>query len=235
MPQADQPVQVASRTAPDPDVAALLDGMGLAIGARQVELLDFNLAESCYIHGSNAPVALIGYALVSPAFARGRFPELRFLDLMRIRPGMDATSAQAIATLCGAKVTPPFWGNPEPFGTHLWNVIATYSLEAFFVRLPDESNYGARGAHYAMRPRGYDWETWEPDAPALKAWRTAYRALPEVRQLMVATIVRLYNSDESTWLVRVPKAWHAADAIQILHAEGALPDWGKLMAIYPGW
>jgi len=55
------------------DVAELLDRLGLAIGASQVEIVDFKQAESCYIHHTQVPVALTGYALVSPAFARGRF------------------------------------------------------------------------------------------------------------------------------------------------------------------
>lgn len=58
------------------DVAELLDRLGLAIGASQVEIVDFKQAESCYIHHTQVPVALTGYALVSPAFARGRFPRL---------------------------------------------------------------------------------------------------------------------------------------------------------------
>ncbi len=52
---------------------------------------------------------------------------------------------------------------------------------------------------------------------------------------MVASIIRLYNSDESRWLVRVPKKWHAAEGIKILRDHGALADWGRLIALYPGW
>jgi hypothetical protein len=71
--------------APNSEVGRLLDEIGLAIGASQVELIDFQLASSCYIHHTRVPVALIGYALVSPEFARGRFPKFSFLDLIKKR------------------------------------------------------------------------------------------------------------------------------------------------------
>lgn len=218
------------------EVAHLLDELGLAMGANQVEIIDFPQAETGYVHHTRVPVAVAGYALVSPAFARGRFPKFSFLDMIGKRPSMDETEACALAAICGAKVKPPFWGNPEPFGKHLWAVIDDYDLGALFERLEPEYRYGSRGDHYLMRPRGYDWKAGGEEIPAeLAKWRSNYKKLTAVRQLMVAAIVRLYNSQETYWLVRVPKKWHAAEGIEILRNQGALADWAKLYALYPGW
>lgn len=224
-------------TAPNTAVANLLDEMGLAIGASQVEIIDFRQAESCYVHHTRVPVALAAYALVSPTFARGRFPKLSFLDLIRKCPAMDETESSALAAVCGAEVAPPFWGNPEPFGKHLWDVIARYDLGAFFERV--ERRYGSVGDHYLMRPRGFDWSDPEqPEIPgALAKWRSDYKALQPVRQLMVATVLQLYRQgDDPYWMVRVPKKWHASEGIAVLHGHGgALVDWARLYALYPGW
>lgn len=117
-----------------------------------------------------------------------------------------------------------------------WAVIDDYDLGAFFERLEPEYRYGSRGDHYLMRPRGYDWKAgWEEIPAELAKWRSDYKKLPAVKQLMVAAIVRLYNSQETYWLVRVPKKWHAAEGIEILRNQGALADWAKLYALYPGW
>jgi hypothetical protein len=219
-------------------VAELLDELGLAIGASQVEIVDFRQAESCYIHHTRVPVALTGYALVSPAFARGRFPRFSFVDLIHKRPSMDETEVCALAALCGIEVTPPFWGNPEPFGAHLWHVIGQYALDPFFERVAERYRYGCRGDHFLTRPRGFDWS--DPDQPeiprALAKWRSDYRKLPPARQLLVASILQLYlQGDDPYWMVRVPKKWHASEGIEILKKEGALRDWVRLYALYPGW
>ena len=212
----------------------LLDELGLAIENGTVTMIDLHAAETNYIHHTHEPVALVGYALVSPSFARGRFPKLSFIDLVVKRPSMDETEALALAAVGGAAVSPPFWGNGEPFGKHLWDVIARYELEPFFERMPKP--FGTGGDHYLMRPRGIDWETWEPQEDVLAKWRSDYRQLETPKQLMVATIMRLYNQDnDRRWLVRVPKGWHAADGIDILRHTGYLQDWAKLYALYPGW
>lgn len=219
----------------DRDTFELLDGFGLALGAGGVEMTDFDLAGQCYVHHTQMPVALVGYALVSPAFARGRFPDVSFIDLIRKRPSMDEREAVALAAVCGVEVEPPFWGNPEPFAAHLWDVIARYELGAFFVRVA--RSYG-NGDHQAMRPRGFDWsDPGQPEIPgAIAKWRKDYKVLPAARQLMVATILQLYmQREDKTWMVRVPKKWHAAEGIEILRDAGYLKDWAKLIARYPGW
>lgn len=181
------------------------------------------------------PVAVTGYALVSLPFARGRFPEYSFLNLVRARPSMDDTEAEAFAAVCGVKVAPPFWDRPGPFATHLWDVIDRHELGAFFERLPGSH---PSGDHYAMRPRGFTYTDpgWPEIPGAMAAWRKAYKALSTERQLMVATILALYNqAADKTWLVRVPKKWHAAEGVAILNGAGYLTDWARLVALYPAW
>lgn len=140
------------------DVAELLDRLGLGIGASQVEIVDFKQAESCYIHHTQVPVALTGYALVSPAFARGRFPKLSFIDLIHKRPSMGEIEACAIAAVCGAEVVPPFWSNPEPFSDHLWSVIARHGLEPFFERVGERYRFGSRGGPLSDAAPGFQLE-----------------------------------------------------------------------------
>jgi hypothetical protein len=221
---------------PTPPVAQLLDSLGLALGTYQVELVDIHQAETAYIHHSLVPVAVVGYAQVSPTFATGRFPKFTFIDLIHKRPSMDEIEARALAAVCGLDLEPGSWSNPEPFGTHLWSMIERFDLGAFFQRV--DRPYGSRGEHYYMRPRGFDWGN--PDNPeipgALEQWRADYRKLPPYRQLLVATILQLYFQSEDTyWMVRVPKKWHAAEGVDILQANGALQDWARLYVLYPGW
>ncbi len=209
---------------------------GLALGRTQVELVDVSQAETCYIHHSQMPVAVAGYAMASPTFARGRFPKTTFIELIQKRPAMDQKEVIAFAGICGINVTPPFWGNGAPFAAQLWAMIERYELGDFFERLngTDQGN----GDHVLMRPRGIDWSdpNW-PEVPAvIDAWRKSYKKLPMARQLMVATILQLYRQGEDrVWMVRVPKKWLAADGIAELQEQGMLADWARLFALYPGW
>lgn len=219
-----------------PAVSALLDRLGLAIGPYQVEIIDIHEAEKAYIHHSSVPVAVTGYALISPSFAKGRFPKLSFVDLIHKRPAMDEVEAHALAAVCGVEIDSEAWSDPESFGTHLWEVIKRYDLRLFFQCI--DRPYGSRGKHYLMRPVGFNWT--DPDHPeipgALAKWRSDYRKLPPYRQLLVASILQLYfQSDDHYWMVRVPKNWHAAEGVEILKGNGALQDWAKLYALYPGW
>lgn len=84
----------------------MLDELGLGVGPHQVELIDIHQAENCYVHHSRVPVALTAYALISPAFAQGKFPKLTFLDLIRKRPSMDEAEANALAAVCGVHRDP---------------------------------------------------------------------------------------------------------------------------------
>jgi hypothetical protein len=87
-----------------------------------------------------------------------------------------------------------------------------------------------------VRPRGFDYRTSEVDKEVMTEWRRRYKALPSVRQMLVATIIWLYRGGaDKTWLTRLPSTWHAADAVAALQEAGALRDWGRLVALYPGW
>lgn len=217
-------------------ISRMLDQLGLAMGPHQVHLIDAHKAQEGYVHHTQTAVALAGYTLVSPEFAQSRFPKLTFIDLIQKRPSMDEIEACALAQVCGADVTPPFWGNGAPFGQHLWAVIERYQLDAFFERVG--KRYGSEGDHYLMRPKGIDWNDPEqPELPdELRKWRSDYKKQPPERQLMVATILQLYKQgNDPYWMVRVPKKWHAAEGIEILRTHGALKDWAKLYSMYPGW
>jgi hypothetical protein len=204
--------------------------------AGRVVMTDFSEAGTTYVHHTQVPIAIAGYTLVSPVFARGRFPKFSFIDLIHKRPAMDEDDVVAFATVCGIQVQPPFWGNGVPFGKHLWDVIDRYGLEPFFERVPRP--FGGSGDHFLMRPRGFAWtQDFEPEIPGeLAKWRAAYRKLDTAHQLMVATVLQLYRQGEDKlWMVRVPKTWHAAEGIAALQEAGFLADWARLYALYPGW
>ena len=87
-----------------------------------------------------------------------------------------------------------------------------------------------------VRPRGIDWRTEQVDADEMREWRRRYKALPPVGQMIVVTIITLYRGErDKTWLARLPSTWLAADAVAALLEAGALRDWGRLVALYPGW
>jgi hypothetical protein len=217
------------------DLGITVERAGIAHGSPPVVMVDLEHAARCYIHHTQAPVALVGYTLASPSFARERLPDFSFIQLVQKRPSMDNREAIALAAVCGVHVTPPFWGNPEPFGEHLWHVIAQHGLSAFFVRV--DRSY-CSGSHCTMRPRGFDWN--DPNNPPvpdeLSQWRRDYRALHPARQILVATILQLYlQRHDKHWMVRVPKRWHASEGIEILRQADCLQDWARLIALYPGW
>jgi hypothetical protein len=81
-----------------------------------------------------------------------------------------------------------------------------------------------------------DYRTDQVDKDAMAEWRRTYKTLPPVRQMLVATIICLYRGEaDKLWLARLPSAWHAADAVAALSEAGALRDWGRMVALYPGW
>ena len=90
-----------------------------------------------------------------------------------------------------------------------------------------------------VRPRGVDhfnYRTDQRDDAAMDEWRRAYKAATTIRRMMVATIIWLYRGGaDKTWLARLPSTWHAADAVAAMMSAGALRDWGRLVALYPGW
>lgn len=212
-------------------VAKLLDELGLSLPMPgRPEIIDFTQAETCYVHHTRVPTAAVGYALVSPTFARGRFPKFTFVSMMDKRSAMDEFEVCAVADMCGADVTPPFWGNSGPFTVQLHAVIDKYDLWGFF----QKNEHGQPGTPFEICPIGSGEEA---SSDVLKKWRGDFKKLPDVRKMMVVAILGLYNARACNehWLFRVPKSWHAVDGIQILRDNGALADWGKLFATYSGW
>ena len=148
-------------------------------------------------------------------------------------PSMDGREMRALAAVCGANIDglPEGSGRAPAFAAHLLEVITRYELEGFFLRDPRLSINGID-----IRPRGFDYRTDQIDNAAMADWRRAYKTLPPVRQMMVATIIWLYlGGADKTWLARLPSTWHAADAVAAMMSAGALRDWGRLVALYPGW
>jgi hypothetical protein len=98
-------------------------------------------------------------------------------------PSMDGAETRALAAVCGASVEglPEGSGRAPAFAAHLVDVIARYQLDAFFTRDPSRSINGID-----VRPGGVDRRTDAVDPKAMTEWRRAFKALPAVRQMMVA-------------------------------------------------
>jgi hypothetical protein len=224
----------AKTTAHAAETAALLAEFGIELSAGGVVVMsDFAKAKNPYIHRTRVPVAVIAMALTSPTFACRRFPKLRLVDVVAKASSMDGRQQCALAAVCGTSVEglPEGSGRASAFAAHLVDVIARYELDAFFTREPDWAINGID-----VRPRGINWRTEQVDTDALAAWRRAYKAAPTVRRMFVATIIFLYHGEaDKLWLARLPAGWHAADAVAALKNAGALRDWGRLVALYPGW
>jgi hypothetical protein len=216
------------------ETASLLESFGMELSAGGLLVMtDFAKAESAYIHHSTVPVAVVAMAMASPTFARGRFPKLRLVDVVAKAPSMDGREQRALAAVCGASIDglPEGSGRAPAFATHLVDVIARHELDAFFLR---DARLSINGID--VRPRGFDYRTSEVDKEVMTEWRRRYKALPPARQMLVATIIWLYRGGaDKTWLARLPSTWLAADAVAALLEAGALRDWGRLVAMYPGW
>jgi hypothetical protein len=216
------------------ETASLLESFGMELSAGGlVVMTNFAKAESAYIHHSAVPVAVVAMAIASPTFARGRFPKLRLVDVVAKAPLMDGREQRALARVCGANIDslPEGSGRAPAFAAHLVAVIARYEVGAFFTRVSDRAVNSID-----VRPRGIDWRTEQVDADEMREWRRRYKAQMPVRQMSVATIICLYRGEaDRTWLSRLPSSWHAADAVAALLEAGALSDWGRLVAMYPGW
>jgi hypothetical protein len=219
------------------DVDAKLASLGIEIDASGVVLFsDLDRATTCYVHHSSQPTAAAAYAIVSPIFARGRFPNYTLIDFLRKRPSMDELEILAFQAVCRAPLELPETNGGQKFFKQLLKVLDDHDLWDFFARTPP----GRRPVedHHCIRPIGFDFTL--PDQPeipnALKEWRAKYRLLSSVRQMMVATVLTLYlTRDDKHWMIRVPKTWHVADAIDLMRSKGCLADWARLVGLYPGW
>lgn len=200
---------------------------------------DIHTASQAYIHHSLQPVALAAYAAVNPTFAAGRFPSWALVDMVDKVPYMDGAELTALSMVCGAS-TPTFPSASERgniFGQAVWGIVEAYSLEGCFEHV--ERAYGSEGSHYNLRPRGFDWAGGEDPIPeSLKAMRQSYRVMSPLQQIMVLTVMHLYNQgkDRIFLIGGCPTKIPAAEAMNILRSNGpALSAWGRLVTHYAGW
>lgn len=200
---------------------------------------DVHTANHAYIHHSREPVALAAYAAVNATFAAGRFPNWALVDMVDKVPCMDGIEHTALAMVCGASI-PTFPSASERgniFGHAVWGIVEAYSLEGCFEHV--ERAYGSQGSHYNLRPRGFDWAGGEDPVPeSLKAMRKSYRAMSQLQQIMVLTIMHLYcQGKDKTYLTGgCPTKIPAAEAMEILRRNGsALSAWGYMVTHYAGW
>ena len=169
-------------------------------------------------------------SLASAEAAHDRFPGYRLTRLVGARLELDEVDIGRLAGVLGVDLLQPVSGVLRPFDFHLRDVIARYDLDAVF---RDE---GHAPYHHAIRPTGYDFYRDEVIPIGMEQWRADYRHMSDERQMIAASIVWLCRAGkDNVWLRRVPCTWHAADAIACLNAAGALGDWARLYALYPGW
>jgi hypothetical protein len=219
------------------DVDEKLASLGIEIDAAGIVLfLDLDRATNGYVHHSSQPTAAAAYSMVSPVFARGRFPNYTLIDFLRKRPSMDEVEILAFQAVCQAPLELPEWNGGTKFFKQLLKILEKHELWDFFARVPP----GRRPVedHHCIRPIGFDLTLPEqPEIPgALKEWREKYRRLPSVRQMMVTTILTLYlTREDKHWMIRVPKTWHVADAVDLMRKNNCLSDWARLVGLYPGW
>lgn len=180
--------------------------------------------------GLAEPLEVIRLSLVSAEATRDRFPGYRLTRLVGARLDLDDVDIGRLSDVLGVDLLRPVAGVPRPFDYHLRQVIERYDLGALF------RDDGYASYHHAIRPTGYDFYRHEVIPVGMEQWRAAYRDMSDERQMIAASIVWLYRAGkDNIWLRRVPCTWHAADAVACLNAAGALANWARLYALYPGW
>lgn len=180
--------------------------------------------------GLAEPLQVIRLSLEAAEAARESFPGYRLTRLVVARLDLDETEVVQLANLFGLDVVCPAPGVSRPFNDHLRNVIHRYSLGVLF------SDDGPAPYHHAIRPTGYDFYRDEVIPTGMERWRADYREMSDERQMLAASIIWLYRAGkDNVWLRRVPCTWHAADALSCMSVAGALDDWARLYALYPGW
>lgn len=169
-------------------------------------------------------------SLRSPLDAKARYPDYRLTQLVSSRLDLGDDDLGRLSDILGMDVRDVAPNVLEPFNDHLRLMIARYGLEALF------GDDRQTPYHHAIRPTGYDFERDEIIPTGMEKWRADYRALPEERQMLAASILWLYRAGkDNAWLRRVPCTWHAADGIIRMRATKVLEDWARLFALYPGW
>ena len=153
-------------------------------------------------------------------------------------PCMDGAELTALLMVCGAS-NPTFPSASErgnTFGQAVWGIVEAYSLKGCFEHV--EPAYGSQGSHYNLRPRGFDWAGGDPVPESLKAMRQSYRVMSPLQQIMVLTVMHLYNQGEDKIFLigGCPTKIPAAEAMNILRSNGpVLSAWGHLVTHYAGW
>lgn len=176
------------------------------------------------------PLAVIELALRSPGAAKEHFPDYRLTRLVGSRLDLDDADVAQLGIIVGVEFGQRPGDLTRPFDRHLRQVIASYGLETLF------TNNGPGIYHHAIRPAGYDFNFDEVIPVGMEQWRADYRAMPDERQMLAASIIWLYRAGkDNRWLRRVPCTWHAADAIRHMQLTGVLVEWVRLFALYPGW
>jgi hypothetical protein len=182
------------------------------------------------VSGGTDVERLMFLAATDPAAAVEAFPDFRMTRLVAARFDMDPVEAGNFLGLCGAAPMPiPQHADPA-FHGQLLRTLGRYGLASLFV---DD----APGRHHhAIRPRGYDYTADAVDPRGMEIWRADYREMKPAQQMLAASIIWLYRGGKDhVWLRRVPCNWQAVEALRTLRESGTLPDWGRLIFLFPGW
>jgi hypothetical protein len=173
---------------------------------------------------------LLALALTDPSQAKARFPDFRLTRLVTARLDMDDEEATLFSDLANTIASQPLSYDPAQFDEHLRAVIGRIGLTPLF------RDDGPGRHHHAVRPSGCDYKADKVDAWGMERWRADCRAMSTARQMVAASIIWLYRGGkDSRWLRRVPCTWHAVDALCEMRRSGVLPEWGRLISLYPGW
>lgn len=142
---------------------------------------------------------------------------------------LDDHEARALASLSGSKIHEDF-RTPRHFHAVLESALHALRLWPLFART-HEGEF-----HRSLCPAAYNERTGEHYPQEMAQWRATYRAMAPHCQMVVATVIWLYQSGaDSTWMRRVPCTWRADEAIHYLNDAGCLGLWLELIASYPGW
>jgi hypothetical protein len=173
---------------------------------------------------------MIRLSLESIDAARARFPGYRLTRLVAACLELDEIDVGRLSSVFGIDALCSAPDVSRPFDDHLRKTVDCYGLGALF------SDDGHAPYHHAIRPTGYDFYRDKVIPEGMERWRADYREMSDERQMLAASIIWLYRAGKGrVWLRRVPCTWHAADAIACMNAAGALVDWARLYALYPGW
>jgi hypothetical protein len=215
---------------PNSETADLLGTFGVKMASGSLQIPDFDKAHKAYIHHSCEPVAAVAYTLFSPSFCKIKLPNYQLVDLIRKCGCLDSKEIVAFAELCGTHTTPHYRSTSD-FCAHLHVVIDRYDLRTFFLT----GQTPIQGID--VLPAGIDWKHPDHGPLGMDEWRRAYKTLPAAKKMLVASIIWLYRGyqNDLKWMNRLPRRWHAADAIVDLKKANMLADWGRLFALYAGW